>query len=152
MTENSKTRLPRAAESRDATAARKSWKRPELLPTPEPRDGIVFRYIRTSMVGTSDNTNVSAKFREGWRPVLASDYPELMVVTDHNSRFPENIEIGGLLLCSNAAETMAERRAHQQNMADAQMRAVDESYMRQSDARMPVLMPERSTRTEFGGK
>ena len=151
MTENSKTRAPREAESREATSARKSWKRPELLPTPEPRDGIVFRYIRTSMVGTSDNTNVSAKFREGWRPVLAKDYPELMVVTDHNSRFPENIEIGGLLLCSNAAETMAERRAYQQNLSNNQMRAVDESYLRQSDARMPVLKPERSTRTEFGG-
>jgi len=35
-------------------------------------------------------------------------------------------------------------------MAQSQMQAVDNSYLKQSDPRMPVLNPERSTRTSFG--
>jgi hypothetical protein len=30
------------------------------------------------------------------------------------------------------------------------MQAVDNSYLRNSDPRMPVLKPERATRTSFG--
>jgi len=37
-------------------------------------------------------------------------------------------------------------------MAQAQMSAVDNNYLKQSDPRMPVLKPERSTRTSFGGQ
>ena len=48
-----------------------------LLPTPIPQDGWVFRWVRTQILGASDNINVSTRFREGWEPVLAEDHPEL---------------------------------------------------------------------------
>ena len=46
-------------------------------------------------MGQSDNPNVSAKFREGWTPVLAKDHPELHVMTDIDSKWKDNIEVGG---------------------------------------------------------
>lgn len=144
------TRSPREAsrdqETRSASDRVQDWKPPTLLPVPEQRDGITYRWVRTSSFGRLDNTNVSAKFREGWTPVLASDYPELKIMSDHDSRFPENIEVGGLLLCKCDDNIMAQRRAYQSKMAQAQLRSVDENFMRENDPRMPVLAPERSSR------
>jgi len=121
-----------------------------MLPVPEPKPGIEYRWIRTSTLGQSDNTNVSSRFREGWTPVRAEDHPNLQVVSDIDSRFTDNIEVGGLLLCQNSTENVQARREAQLDQASSQMRAVDNSYLRNSDPRMPVLNPERSTRTSFG--
>jgi hypothetical protein len=121
-----------------------------LLPNPEPKDGIEYRWIRTSTLGNSDNTNVSSRFREGWTPVRKDDHPNLQVVSDIDSRFTDNIEVGGLLLCQNTTENVQARRDAQLLQAESQMDAVDNSYLRNSDPRMPVLKPERSTRNSFG--
>jgi hypothetical protein len=121
-----------------------------MLPVPEPKEGIEYRWIRTSTLGQTDNTNVSSKFREGWTPVRAEDHPNLQVVSDIDSRFTDNIEVGGLLLCQNSTENMQARRDAQNAQAQSQMQAVDNSYLRNSDPRMPVLNPERSTRSSFG--
>jgi hypothetical protein len=121
-----------------------------MLPAPEPKDGIEYRWIRTSTLGNSDNTNVSSKFREGWTPVRKDDHPNLQVVSDIDSRFTDNIEVGGLLLCQNTTENVQARREAQLRQAENQMDAVDNSYLRNSDPRMPVLKPERSTRNSFG--
>jgi len=95
-------------------------------------------------------TNVSRRFREGYVPVKATEFPELKIMSDVDSRFPENIEVGGLLLCSIPAEKAAQRVVFQETQATNQLEAVDRNYMRESDSRMPVLAPERSTRTSFG--
>tara|TARA_R110001583_G_scaffold33127_4_gene112178 strand:- start:1483 stop:1851 length:369 start_codon:yes stop_codon:yes gene_type:complete len=121
-----------------------------MLPIPEPRDGIEFRYIRTATLGNADNTNVSSKFREGWTPVRREDHPDLQVVSDIDSRFQDNIEVGGLLLCQNSTENVEARREAQLHQASNQMAAVDNSYLRNSDPRMPVLTPDRTTKTSFG--
>jgi hypothetical protein len=121
-----------------------------MLPTPEARPGIEYRWIRTATLGKNDNTNVSSKFREGWTPVRSEDHPNLQVVSDIESRFTDNIEVGGLLLCQNSTENVQARREAQLDQAQNQMNAVDNSYLRNSDPRMPVLDPERSTRSSFG--
>ena len=140
----------RTTQTREADQRKVSWQRPSMLPVPEPKPGIEYRWIRTSTLGQSDNTNVSSKFREGWTPVRAEDHPNLQVVSDIDSRFTDNIEVGGLLLCQNSTENVQARREAQNSQAASQMEAVDTSYLRNSDPRMPVLNPERSTRTSFG--
>ena len=92
-------------------------------------------------------TNVSSKFREGWEPVRAADHPELKVMTDLDSKFKDNVEVGGLLLCKNSTENMEARRDHYKDKNDQQIASVDNNYMRESDSRMPVLRPEKVTRT-----
>ena len=143
-------RTPRTSETREKTERKKGWTRPSVLPTPDPREGLTFRWVRTSTLGNSDNTNVSSRFRQGYTPVKAKDFPELQVVSDFDSRFKDNIEVGGLLLCSIPTEIVEERIEGQLDMARNAQEAVDRNFMRENDSRMPVLAPERSTRTSFG--
>jgi len=140
-------REPRSTQTREAHAKKKGWERPTLLPTPDPRNGVKFRWIRTSVMGQADTPNVSSKFREGWSPVAAKDFPELQVMSDVDSRWKENIEVGGLLLCSIATETVEARKEAHREMSKRQIESVDNSYLRNNDPRMPVLRPERNTRT-----
>ena len=143
-------RTPRELETRSETLRVTSWKPPSILPDPTPEAGYTFRWIRTSMNGTSDNTNVSRQFREGYVPVKAADHPELMLESDQTGRYKDNIEVGGLLLCKVPTEFMEQRQAHYNNISRAQMESVDNSLMRENDPRMPLLRPERSSRTTFG--
>ena len=137
----------RTEDTREKSERKVTWQRPSALPDPTPQEGVEFRWIRTSALGQSDMTNVSSKFREGWEPVKLEDHPELKIMSDVDSKFKGNVEGGGLLLCKNSTENMDARRDYQQNQASSQMQAVDNSYMKESDPRMPVLRPEKSTRT-----
>jgi hypothetical protein len=95
--------------------------------------------------------NISSKLREGWEPVKASEHPEiqLMRTDSQKSRFPDSVEIGGLLLCKTPVELAEERNAYYQMQADNQMQSVDNSFMRENDPRMP-LFKERRTEVKFG--
>ena len=137
----------RTEDTREKSERKATWQRPSALPDPTPQEGVEFRWIRTSALGQSDMTNVSSKFREGWEPVKLEDHPELKIMSDVDSKFKGNVEVGGLLLCKNSTENMDARRDYHQNQASSQMQAVDNSYMKESDPRMPVLRPEKSTRT-----
>ena len=143
-------RTPRSLDTRETGERRKPWKRASMLPTPEPRDGLSFRWIRTATLGNGDMTNVSQRFREGYVAVKAEDYPELQIMSDIDSRFKDNIEVGGLLLCAIPKELQEDREYGQLDTAQHQSDAVDRNFMRESDPRMPVMPSERSTRTSFG--
>ena len=146
MAEN---RLNRELETREKTTRKKSWNRPEVLPSPTPEEGYAFRWIRVAMQGTVDATNVSSKLREGWDPVKATDHPEITLVTIENERFADNVIIGGLMLCKAPVELVAERTEHFEGQTRTQMDSVDNNLMRENDARMP-LFNERKTKVTFG--
>ena len=111
-------RAPQELDSRENTKRpNDSWIPASSLPSPNPRDGISHRWIRTSVLGQVDNTNVSQKMREGWVAVKATDYPEIDYVPDKTSRYPENIEYGGLLLCSIPSEMLDKRTKYYSEMA-----------------------------------
>lgn len=102
------------------------------------------------MFGQPDSKNVSARFREHWTPVKASDHPELEITSDRDSKFPHNVEIGGLLLCKIANEHVVARKDYYEKRAANQMASVDNQYLRENDPRMPLLKPQRKSRTSFG--
>jgi len=143
-------RTPRELETRDNTTRKESWQPPAILPDPTPQEGWVFRWVRTSMMGHEDNRHVSMRFREGWQPVKAVDHPELMVIPDHGTRFEGNVEVGGLLLCKAPVEQVEAAREYNQRNSTQQMQAVDNSYMKDNDPRMPKLQSERNTKVTFG--
>lgn len=143
-------RTPRELQTREKAERKKTWQRPSALPTPEPKDGLHYRWIRTSLLGQTDNPNVSGRFREGYVPVKAADHPEMQLLPEVDSRFPDNIEVGGLMLCAIDKDIADDRTEQLLDASHKQMEAVDNSYLKQSDPRMPVLRPERNTRTSFG--
>lgn len=146
MAEN---RIPRETATRDTSARPKQWAPAELLPEPDKQPGYAYRWIRTSTLNSADPRNLSAKLREGWEPVDVSEQPRMQLLIDPTSRFRDNIEIGGLLLCKTPTEFIEQRTQHFNNQTQAQTEAVDNNLMRQSDPRMP-LFNERKSTTSFG--
>lgn len=142
-------RIPREFESRAKAERPKAWLPPQTLPDPNPEPGYAFRWIRISTLGNSDPSNVSAKLREGWEPVKASDHPEVHVMGTGSGRFSDSIEVGGLLLCKTPIEFVEQRNAYYQRQAEGQMQSVDNSFMRENDPRMP-LFRERQSEVKFG--
>jgi hypothetical protein len=142
-------REKRATESRASFERPSKWMPASLLPDPEPEDGWAFRWIRLATLNNPDPSNISSKIREGWEPVKASDQPKLQMLTNPNGRFPDGIEIGGLLLCKTPAEFVDQRNAHFQKISEGQMQSVDNTYMRESHPKMP-LFKERSSEVTFG--
>jgi hypothetical protein len=142
-------RLARELETRTTTHRPTAWRAPDVLPTPDPRPGYAHRWVRTSVLGNADPSNISSKLREGYEPCKAEDYPELMLHASTEGRFKGNIEVGGLLLCRIPKEFMDQRAQHYDSQNKAQVESVDNSFLRQSDARMP-LFAEKSTKVSFG--
>ena len=142
-------RIPRDSQTREQTARPTSWKRPELLPEPNVMEGYKYRWIRVSLEGSADPRNISSRLREGWEPVSIEEQPQMKFFLDPNSRFKDNIEVGGLLLCKTPKEFVAQRNQHYAQQNEKQSEAVDNSFMRQSDPRMP-LFKERKSTTSFG--
>ena len=143
-------RQPRDLESRAKVERPKQWMPPELLPSPNPEPGYEFRWIRVSTLGNADPMNISSKLREGWEPVKASEHPEIQLMNiGEKSRFPDSIEIGGLILCKTPSEFVGQRNDYYQRQTDSQMQSVDNNFMRENDPRMP-LFKERRSEVKFG--
>ena len=141
-----------------------SWTPPSTLPDPDPtaHPGYVHRWVRVETYGTTDAKNYSARMREGWEPCRAEDYPEITQIMMPNSprdntapgRNPErsftgNITIGGLMLCRMTNETAEARKRYHKNLAERQLEAVNQSFMREEHPSMPLIQEGRS-RTAFG--
>ena len=120
MAEN---RINRELETREKTPRKKSWQRPEVLPSPTPEAGYAYRWIRTSNQGAIDPTNVSSKLREGWEPVR--------------------------MLCKAPQELVEERTDYYKQQTDNQIHSVDNNLMRENDPRMP-LFHDRKSKVTFG--
>lgn len=134
-------------ETREMTTrerTQREWRPPSTLPDPAPREGYGHRWIRASTLGEGDPTNVSSKFREGWEPVRAEDYPELMIPGNKQGL----VEVGGLILCKMPTDMIEQRDAYYRNAADAQLNAVNHNFMRENDPRMPLF---RESKTEVSG-
>jgi hypothetical protein len=142
-------RITREVDTRATSERPKQWAPAELLPEPVKQAGYAYRWIRTSTLNQADPRNLSGKLREGWEPVRVEEQPEMQLLIDPNSRYKDNIEIGGLLLCKTPEDFVEQRNAHYAKQSEAQTEAVDNNFMRQSDARMPLFKEGKST-TSFG--
>jgi hypothetical protein len=139
----------RELETRAVSQRPSSWQQPELLPEPDKEAGFAYRWVRVATLNNADPRNLSAKLREGWEPVRIEEQPKFQLLVDPNSRYKDNIEIGGLLLCKTPEEFVQQRNAHFAKQTAAQTEAVDNNLMRQSDPRMPLSKESKSS-TSFG--
>jgi hypothetical protein len=144
-------RTPRDAETRDVEKRDMAWQPSAVLPEPVVDEGYVARWIRTSMMGKEDTTNVSSKIREGWIPCKAKDHPEFQLFTVDSETFKDNVLINGLLLCMMPKELFESRQSYYQNQATGQMKAVDSNLMNENDPRTGMqIFNDRQTRVTFG--
>jgi hypothetical protein len=139
------TRVPREIANRQQSMRVENWKPPELLPEPDKQPGFAYRWIRVATNGQADPRNLSAKLREGWEPVRAEEQPKFELLVDPSSRYKDNIEIGGLLLCKTPSEFVDQRNTYYSKQTQAQTDAVDNNLMRQSDPRMPLFKENKSS-------
>jgi hypothetical protein len=143
------TRQNRDAQTRETFTRPAQWAPASALPEINKEPGWAYRWIRTSMMGQADATNVSSKMREGWEPVSLTAHPELRLFADSSSTFKDSVEVGGLLLCKIPEEFVDQRSEYYNKQTQAQTDAVDNSFMKENDARMPLFKEKRTT-TSFG--
>lgn len=141
--------LARELETRTAVERPKSWQPASSLPEPDKQPGYTYRWVRVSIQGKSDQPNLSAKLREGWEPVGIEEQPQFKMMIDPNSRFKDNIEVAGLLLCKIPEEFMAQRKSYYETKNRDQIESVNNNFMRENDPRMPLFREGKST-TSFG--
>lgn len=146
MAEN---RLARELESRTKTERPKAWQPASTLPEPNKEPGYSYRWVRVSTLGQADPRNISGKLREGWEPVRIEEQPQFKMMIDPNSRFKDNIEVAGLLLCKIPEEFMTQRKEYFAKQNKDQIESVDNNFMRENDPRMP-LFKERKSSASFG--
>jgi len=139
-------RTPRELETREK-ATRYVYKPSSALPEPTPEPGFRFRWIATSVFGQSNATNVSQKYRDGWVPVKAEDHPEMHIQANKDG----NVEIGGLLLCKAPEEMAVGRNEYYARASKQQMESVDNHFMRNNDARMPLFSERKSSVSRGSG-
>jgi hypothetical protein len=141
------TRAPR--KTREQVERPKVWQPASTLPEPDKEPGYAYRWVRVATLGQNDARNISSKFREGWEPVRIEEQPKFRMLVDPDSRFKDNIEVAGLLLCKAPKELMEQRKEYFAHKNQSQMESVDNNFMRESDSRMPLFREKRST-TSFG--
>ena len=145
-------RISRSAQTREKESRRKPWQPPSALDAPPAPPGFIHRWIRESILGQEDKTNMSKRMREGFEPVRASDHPDFEAPTIEDGKHAGVIGVGGLILAKIPEEIIAERKAYYKQVNADTMEAVDSQLMRESNPVMPIEKPLRSSRTTFGSR
>jgi hypothetical protein len=149
---NMATRSARDSESRENAERIQQWRPGSALDAPEPPIGFKHRWIRESVLEYDDKTNVHKKRQEGWELVRAEEYPDYVGPVVDEGRNAGTIGVGGLVLARIPEELVEQRNRHFNTVAKNQMDAVDRDWMRENNALMPKMAPQRKTSVSFGSK
>ena len=150
-------RATRNSDTRETNTRPKAWKMPSALELPEEAvelaksQGISYRWVRESVLGQDDKTNVSKRFREGFavvRPEELPGYHDLPTVDD--GRHAGVIGVGGLILCKIDKEIADQRNDFFEQQTNNQMTAVENDLMREENPAMPISR-EIKSKVTFGG-
>jgi len=147
-------RTSRGAEERDSQKRKPTWTLPSSLDAPKPPNGYEHRWIRTTVQGFDDTSNVTKKLREGWEFVKAEEvkndpninkYPILS-----EGKYEGCIGIGGLVLARIPTEILRQRSEYFRRITSDQIKAVDNDLMKEQHPSMPINI-DRQKRVTFGG-
>jgi len=146
------TRSARDTNSRESAERIQQWRPGSALDAPEPPLGYKHRWIRESVMEYDDKTNVHKKRQEGWELVRAEEYPDYVGPVIDEGRNAGTIGVGGLVLARIPTELVNQRNQHFAQVASNQMDAVDRDWMRENNALMPKLAPQRKSSVSFGSR
>ena len=157
VVDDNDVRTSRSADTREKDNRPKIWKMPSALEIPEEAaeqaksQGITYRWVRESVLGQDDKTNVSKRFREGFVPVRPDELPgfhDLPTVDD--GRHAGIIGVGGLILCKIDKDIADQRNEFFEQQTQNQMTAVENDLMREENPSMPITT-NRTSKVTFGG-
>jgi hypothetical protein len=147
-------RTSRESELRKEQEAPKVWIQPSSLDAPPAPKGYAHRWIRVTVQGFEDTSNVPKKLREGW------DFVKIEQVSNEigSNKFPYYTEgkysgligVGGLVLARIPVEIFRQRSAYFNRKITDQVRAVDSDLMKEQRPDMPINI-DRQSRVTFGG-
>jgi hypothetical protein len=149
-----KIRTSRESLTRSKDERKVDWAPSSSLDAPPAPKGYAHRWIRTSVQGFEDTSNVSRKLREGWEFVRAdtiiselgkNDYP-----TISEGAHQGLIGIGGLVLGRIPLEILKSREAYFDKITQDRADAVDNDLMKEQHPDMPINI-DRQSKVTFGG-
>ena len=112
-------------------------------------EGMSLRWIRISLKGTDDITNVGKKQQQGWVFVTPDEVPEMAVTSfvRDEGRYLGTVCRGDLALAKMPIGKVKARRKFYENKAGNMMDAVNAQLMKSSDSRMPISNTSKSVTT-----
>ena len=151
MTEKTKIKPSRKAETRETGARKRGWVPPSNLEAPEPPEGFHHRWIRFEYRGTQDEKNVMGRIRSGYEPVKASEYPDrLDLPAVAEGKYKGVIGVGGLILMRCPIEVKEDRDTYFKSLTADQQASIENDLMKDEHPAMPISK-ERQSRVTFGG-
>ena len=132
----------RAEEARPQTA----WKPPSLLDAPEPRPGMVQRWVATSIQGRDTPDNVYKRMRAGWNPRPADSVKDKRYPTINHGQWAGSIGVEGMLLCEMPEETHKQMKDYYHGKTQEQNESIPgELDALQRNSGLPIFQERRST-------
>ena len=151
---NTIKKTSRESEERTSKEEKKTWTLPSSLDAPPAPNGYAHRWIRVSVQGFDDASNVSKKLREGWDFVKVETVKEEIGTNKYpfytEGKYQGHIGIGGLVLARIPVEILEQRAAYFKRLTQDRMNAVDQDLMKEQHPDMPINI-ERQSRVTFGG-
>ena len=147
----------RSNTSRENQTREEEWtfEEPDALKIPEEvearfsNDGMSLRWLRISVKGQDDITNIGKKQQQGWEFVTPDEVPELAITSfvRKEGRYTGTVCRGDLALAKLPTGKVMARRKHYENKANDMMDAVNAQLMRNNDSRMPISNSSKSVTT-----
>jgi len=132
-----------------------TFEEPNALTIPEnvqarfDNEGMALRWIRISLQGKDDISNVGKKLQTGWVFVTPDEVPEMALTSfvRDEGRYQGSVCRGDVALVKMPAAKVNARRKFYEGKAIDQMDAVNAQLMKSSDSRMPISNTSRSVTT-----
>ena len=150
-TSDTNSRTPRDSENRESSQRKMVWQPSRLLPTPNPRDDVDFRYVRVASAGSIDNMNHSQALRDGWEPVQAQEVPECGAIISDVGSDKGNVVLGGMMLCKRPKYIGDQVREMVAQESRDQIAAVDNNYLSDQN-QYGKKYTDNKSRVTFGSK
>lgn len=110
----------RAGDARPDTA----WKPPSLLDAPDPRPGMVQRWIATSIQGRETPDNVYKRMRAGWNPRPADSVKDQRYPTINHGQWAGSIGVEGMILCEMPEDKFKSMKDYYRGRAEEQNESI----------------------------
>ena len=125
----------------------------EIPPEVEARfnnDGLSLRWLRISVKGQDDISNIGKKQQQGWEFVTPDEVPELAITSfvRKEGRYTGTVCRGDVALAKLPTGKVTARRKHYENKANNMMDAVNAQLMKGNNSRMPITNSSKSVITK----